>query len=69
MDIARQYSTFGIVGLNESLQLLGYDILTKEGQDFVIEILQLINKKIDSANKRFKSPHNVEQVISGTCYK
>lgn len=62
MDIARQYSTFGILGLNESLQLLNYDILTEEGQNFVIEVLQLINKKIDSANKRFKSPHNVEQV-------
>ena len=51
-----------VVGLNESLGLLGYDILTDEGQNFVLEILNLINSKIEIANKRFKAPHNCEQV-------
>ena len=58
-----------MTGLNEAVQILGMDILETEGQDFVIEILQLINKKINEANKRFKSPHNVEQVKKSTCYK
>lgn len=62
MDISKQYSTFGVVGLNESLSLLGYDILSEEGQNFVIDILDLINSKIEIANKRFKAPHNCEQV-------
>lgn len=62
MDLSKQYSTFGVVGINESLQILGLDILTEEGQKFVLEILGLLNKKIDQASKRFKSPHNVEQV-------
>ena len=68
MDIGRQYSTFGCCGLNEALQILGYDILEERGQDFVFTILQTINKKIEQAEKRFKAPHNCEQVTS-TCYK
>ena len=62
MNINKQYSTMGITGLNEAVQILGMDILQPEGQDFVIEVLKLINQKIDEANKKYKSPHNVEQV-------
>ena len=62
MSLSKQYSTFGVTGLNEAVQLLGMDILEEEGQDFVIEVLKLINEKINEANKKYKSPHNVEQV-------
>ena len=51
-----------MTGLNEAVQLLGMDILEEEGQDFVIEVLKLINEKINEANKKYKAPHNVEQV-------
>ena len=51
-----------MTGLNEAVQILGMDILEEEGQDFVIEVLKLINEKINEANKKYKSPHNVEQV-------
>ena len=51
-----------MTGLNEAVELLGMDILEEEGQDFVIEVLKLINEKINEANKKYKSPHNVEQV-------
>lgn len=62
MDINKQYSTFGVTGLNEAVSILGEDILKEPGQQFVLEILELLNKKINAANGRFKSPHNVEQV-------
>ena len=62
MSLNKQYSTMGVTGLNEAVQLLGMDILEDEGQDFVIEVLKLINEKINEANKKYKSPHNVEQV-------
>lgn len=62
MDLSKQYSTFGVNGLTEALNILGYDILNEEGQNFVFEILKLINRKIDEANHTFKAPHNVEQV-------
>ena len=51
-----------MTGLNEAVQLLGMDILEEEGQEFVIEVLKLINEKINQANKKYKAPHNVEQV-------
>ena len=51
-----------MTGLNEAVQLLGMDILEEEGQEFVIEVLKLINEKINEANKKYKAPHNVEQV-------
>ncbi|HHX67609.1 MAG TPA: hypothetical protein GX708_06075 [Gallicola sp.] len=62
MDLKKQYSTAGILGLYEALQILGYDILTKEGQDFVHEILDIVNKINAEATRRYGYPHNQEQV-------
>ncbi len=62
MDVKKQYSSFGINGLYEALEILGYDILTQEGQDFVLEIMDLINTTNADLQKRFKYPHNVEQI-------
>lgn len=64
MDIKKQYSTTGVNGLNESLEVLGYDISTKEGKNFVLEILDVINAENDKMEKRYKFPHNCEQTPS-----
>lgn len=66
MDLNRQYSTFGVVGINEVVQLLGKDILTEDGQETVLKILNTINKWIDRAEAQYKAPHNVEQVPAET---
>lgn len=62
MELSKQYSTFGIVGLNEALQLLGYDILSEQGQKIALDILRWINIWIQEAEKAEKAPHNCEQV-------
>lgn len=62
MDLSKQYSTFGVTGLSEALEILGYDILSEEGEDFVLEILDIINNENDKMAKRFNAPHNCEQV-------
>lgn len=62
MDIKKQYSTFGVVGLYEALEILGLDIQTEEGQSFVYDILEVINKTNKEQQNRFKSPHNCEQI-------
>jgi ribonucleoside-triphosphate reductase (formate) len=62
MDLSKQYSTYGVTGLNESLDILGYDILSEEGETFVMDLLDFINDENDKMSKRFKSPHNCEQV-------
>ena len=66
MDLSKQYSTFGVVGINEAVQLLGKDILTEDGQNLVLKILKNINKWIDRAEAQYKAPHNVEQVPAET---
>jgi ribonucleoside-triphosphate reductase len=64
MDLKKQYSTCGLNGINEAVEIMGYDILTKEGQDFVFDILNVVNKVNKSMEKRFGYPHNCEQTPS-----
>lgn len=64
MQLNRQYSTCGINGLYEALQILGYDILQEEGQQFVTEILEIINEINKKQEKHYKTPHNLEQTPS-----
>jgi len=62
MSIDKQYSTFGITGLNEAVELLGYDILESDGQQLVLDMLETINKTNDRLQKQYEAPHNVEMV-------
>ena len=62
MDLAKQYSTVGVNGFNECIQLLGSDILTTEGQDLGIDIIKFINVENDKLGKLYSAPHNCEQV-------
>lgn len=62
MDLQKQYSTFGIVGVNEAVQLLGQDILTEKGQEIVEWLLQFISAWIEEAERKECAPHNCEQV-------
>lgn len=62
MDLKKQYSTFGVVGINEAIELLGEDILTERGQQMVNHLLKKINVWIAKAENEEKAPHNVEQV-------
>ena len=62
IDINKQYSTTGVNGLYECLEILGYDIMTPEGQEATIKIMKLINEKNKEFDKLYGVPHNVEQV-------
>lgn len=64
MDVSKQYSTCGINGINEALEILGYDILTEDGQRLVREILETVNSVNAKMQQRFKTPHNCEQTPS-----
>jgi anaerobic ribonucleoside-triphosphate reductase len=64
MDINKQYSTCGLNGLYEALEIMGYDILEEDGQEMLIDILKVINDTNDSMQKKFKAPHNCEQTPS-----
>jgi len=62
IDINSQYSTVGLNGLNEALELLGYDIMTDSGQGVALDILNIINEENDKYQKQYSAPHNCEQV-------
>lgn len=62
MDINKQYSTFGVVGLYEALEILGMDICSDEGKEFALQIMEVINKVNKELQSRFKAPTNCEQI-------
>lgn len=62
MELSKQYSTCGVNGFYEAIQLLGYDILTEEGQALALRILDKINDTNKVYQNKYKMPHNVEQV-------
>ena len=62
MELKRQYSTFGVVGLYEALKILGMDIKTEEGKNFALKMLEVINSTNKELQNRFKAPHNCEQI-------
>lgn len=62
VDLKTQYSTTGVVGIYEALQILGYDIKTEEGTEIAREILQYINDITDEASEEQKAACNVEQI-------
>lgn len=62
MDISRQYSTLGVNGAYEMLQVLGYDILTESGSEFFLKVIDFINNENKKYEKQYNTPHNVEQV-------
>ncbi len=62
MDLSKQYSTVGVNGFYECIQFLGYDILTKEGQNIALEIMDTSNAENKRYEALFDTPHNCEQV-------
>ena len=62
MELSKQYSTVGVNGFNECIELLGEDILNENGQELAIVILDTINNTNKKFQKQYDSPHNCEQV-------
>lgn len=62
MELTKQYSTVGINGLYEAVEIMGYDIMTEEGQNFVLRVLDVINGTNDKLQRKYSAPHNVEQI-------
>lgn len=64
MSLKKQYSTCGLVGIHEAVKFLGYDIITKEGQNIVKTLLDTVNNENQLCQKEFDNPHNCEQTPS-----
>jgi anaerobic ribonucleoside-triphosphate reductase len=61
MNLNKQYSTVGFVGMYESLEILGFDITTEEGTKKGMEIIELINQMNEKRTKIDGFIRNVEQ--------
>lgn len=62
VDLRTQFSTTGVVGIYEALQVLGYDIKTLEGEAVAEDILKYINEVTDEMSDELGAPCNVEQI-------
>ena len=62
INLKSQYSTVGVNGFNEAVEIMGYNIISEEGSDFGIKIIDTINKINKKYQNIYKYPHNCEQV-------
>lgn len=62
MNLEKQFSTIGFIGMSECLEIMGTDILEKEGCEKAQQILSLINSLNDKRSKHDGHIRNVEQV-------
>jgi len=70
MDLSKQYSTCGVCGFNETIEILGENILEEKGVELGIKILDKINDTNDQLQALYKNPHNCEQIpAEGTAVK
>lgn len=66
IDLKKQYSTVGIVGLSEALEMLGLNIKTDEGLAVAKDIMSTLNILLDKLDKEYNYWHNIEQVPAET---
>lgn len=62
MNLDKQFSTIGFIGMNECVELLGFDILDEKGSEKAKEILDIINSLNLKRSKQDGKIRNVEQV-------
>ena len=62
MDLSKQFSTLGFVGLYNACEILGYDITTDDGIKVAQEILADMEKYNDEVANKYKIPTNLEGI-------
>lgn len=56
------FSTIGITGINEMCKYMGYDILSDEGTEFVLDFMQYLNMKVKEFRNKYKCTFNIEEI-------
>lgn len=70
MDLSKQFSTTGFIGLYECCEIFGQDIVSTQGLQLAVEILSLIEKTNDEVSEKYKIPCNLEGIPGeNTCVK
>ena len=62
MFLEKQFSTIGFIGLNEALEIMGFDIMDNKGHEKAKEILDCINTLNLKRSKQDGNIRNIEQI-------
>jgi ribonucleoside-triphosphate reductase len=62
MALSKQFGTIGLNGFFEAIEIMGYSILEKAGQEFALRMLDKINTTNEKVQKKYGFPMNCEQV-------
>jgi len=62
MNLDNQYSTLGIIGIFETVEIMGFDNISCDGKNFVISILKFIDEIVKNKIKKYGYRCNVEQI-------
>lgn len=66
MSLSKQFSTLGFIGIHEACEIMGLDILTKEGMEFAASILDKMNALNKQRTKEDGHIRNIEQIPGET---
>ena len=70
MSLSKQFSTVGLNGLYELVELCGYDLLKPEGEAFLLGVIARINSVNAAMAKKYSIPTNCELIpAEGTSIK
>lgn len=62
MDLSKQFSTLGFVGLYNAVEILGYDMTTPEGLEVAVKISADMEQDNDEVANKYKIPTNMEGI-------
>ena len=62
MNLKNQYSTLGYIGLNEMVEIMGYDILEPEGRELACKVLKELDTIVKRKAEKFGYKCNMEQI-------
>jgi ribonucleoside-triphosphate reductase len=62
MNLDNQYSTLGILGIFETVEIMGFDNISCDGKNFAISILKFIDEIVKNKIKKYGYRCNVEQI-------
>ena len=62
MNLNRQFSTIGFIGINEACEIQGYSILEKPGSEFARKMLDKINELNEQETEKDGEMRNMEQI-------
>ena len=62
ISLDKQYNTLGFIGAYEFLDILGKDIISEEGSDYLVEVMKTMESYINQWEKDDNVSYNMEQI-------